>query len=193
MFRFDGGSQVYSRWVLLVHLSLCCRSLRVSLGTINVRHSKCSYWWTAGLQRPASSKAYSGVTALKTLAGPLRHRESPVSMGQRGRGRHARFMEGPTNMQENLHGIKTSIHIGEEWQDGEYKDNKIATTRSEFSTLPNHTVVFFSFLKAIQSRQRSCACFLALTVAWHTARDFHLCMKPSFVRWCGPLNHIIPF
>lgn len=59
-----------------------------------------------GLQRPASSKAYSGETALKTPAGPLRHRESPVSMGRRGRGRPARFMKGPTNMQENLHGIK---------------------------------------------------------------------------------------
>jgi len=34
--------------------------------------------------------------------------------------------------------------------------------------------------------------FLALTVDWHTARDFHLCMEPSFVHWCGPLNPIIP-
>ncbi len=60
-------------------------------------------------------------------------------------------------------GLKTSIQSGEEWQDGETKDQKMPSTRSEFSTLPNHTVVYIFFVSKSHPRQ---AAFMYV-LFWH--------------------------
>lgn len=62
-------------------------------------------------------------------------------------------------------GLKTSIQSSEEWLDGESKDQKIPSTRSEFSALPNRTVVVWVFLFIFKSHPKQAASMYVFF--WH--------------------------